>query len=276
MILLEKQYYDNVHNYLMEVSINKLFARAVLEKRVNGSVFVDNADNPKTFYVIHPYGMSLLFGRYDNSEFNTTFKQYALNENKLRDKFEWMQVFPETWDVVLKKLFEGHIIKSNDNIKKKESGIIELNTRVNFKFDKNKYFKCKSEIDTKNYRIVRTDKKIFHEMKGKVIPSAFWDNAKDFINNGIGFSLYSENQLVSTTYSSYIHDQMLEIGIETVEKFRGKGFAKIICSRLIDYCLENNYEPIWSCSLENTGSYKLALSLGFEPTIKIPYYRLSN
>jgi hypothetical protein len=276
MILLEVHDYDIVNKSLMEVSINNLFARAVVEKKVHGSVFVDNINKPKTFYVIHPYGMSLLFGQSDNVEFNTYFREYALNIKRQRTKFEWMQAFPRTWDTVLKKLFEDNIINSIDNISKKESGIIELNTRVNFKFDKNKYLKCKNQTDATNIRIVRTDKTIFQEMKGKVVPFAFWDNADDFIHNGVGYSLYIETQLVSTAYSAFIHDRMLEIGIETVEHFRGKGFAKIACSRLIDYCLENDYEPIWSCSLENTGSYKTALSLGFEPTIKIPYYRLSN
>lgn len=35
-------------------------------------------------------------------------------------------------------------------------------------------------------------------------------------------------------------------------------------------------EPIWSCRLENTGSYKLAQKIGFLPTAEIPYYRLSK
>lgn len=276
MILLEKNNYDIVYKSLMEVSINNLFARAVVEKKVRGSVYVNNPEKPETFYVIHPYGMSLLFGKSDNAEFNSRFRDYALNIEKQRTKFEYMQAFPRTWDNVLKTLFEGNIINSVDNIDKKESGIIELNTRVNFKFNKNKYLNGKSQIDTTNFRIVRTDESIFQEMKGKVVPSAFWDNADDFVRNGAGFSLYLGNQLVSTAYSAFIHDRKLELGIETVEKFRGKGFARIVCSRLIDYCLENDYEPIWSCSLENTGSYKTALSTGFEPILKFPYYRLSN
>jgi RimJ/RimL family protein N-acetyltransferase len=71
-------------------------------------------------------------------------------------------------------------------------------------------------------------------------------------------------------------DNMLELGMETVPKFRGKGFAQHTCSQLIDYCLDNDYEPIWACRLENIGSVRLAEKLGFKSTIQIPYYRLSD
>jgi hypothetical protein len=54
------------------------------------------------------------------------------------------------------------------------------------------------------------------------------------------------------------------------------GFAEYTCSALIDYCIENNYEPVWACHLENIGSYKLAQKIGFTPSALIPYYRLSK
>jgi len=66
------------------------------------------------------------------------------------------------------------------------------------------------------------------------------------------------------------------LGIETIPVFRRKGFAQLTCSALIDYCIENNYEPVWACKLENISSCKLAEKLGFETCKRIPYYRLSK
>ena len=43
---------------------------------------------------------------------------------------------------------------------------------------------------------------------------------------------------------------------------------------LIDYCIENNYMPIWSCQLANISSQKLALKLCFEENLKYPNYQL--
>ena len=273
MILLEKNAYDKVLEPLKKVSINNLFARTVVEKHLQGKIFVDNVNSPTTFYIVHPYGMSLLFGNPDNYEFNCQFREYALNKDKSRNKYEWMQVFPDSWDDKLKDLFGSDLIKYSDN-SNNEKDKVELNGRANFKFNPDAYFAFKQSNPKINYKIVRTDKEIFNQMKGTVVPMFFWDNAEDFCNYGIGFSLFYDNKLTSTAYSAYIHDNYLELGIETVEEFRGKGLAQYACSALIDYCLQNNLEPVWSCRFENTASYKLAEKLGFMPTTIKSYYKL--
>ena len=276
MILLERDKYHKLIEPLSRVTINNLFARSVVENYVTGKVYVDNLNKPSTFYVVHPYGISLLFGKYDNVDFNNSLKDYALNTYKIRDKYEWMQASPSNWDIVLNELFKDCMIKSSDNTNDKEKNKIELNTRVNFKFNIAKYFDFKKKNIRADLKIIRTDKQIFMDMKGSVIPLLFWDSAEDFSDKGIGFSLFHNNELATTAYSAFILDDKLEIGIETIEKFRGKGFAQYACSMLIDYCFDNKYEPIWSCKLENIGSNKLAQKLGFEPTLKIPFYRLNK
>jgi len=276
MKLLDKALYDKLIQPLRQVTINNLFARSVVEKRISGKVYVDQTENPTTFYVVHPYGMSLLFGDFNNQEFNHRFRDYALNLGKERDKHEWMQVYPDDWNSVLSQLLDGYLIKSGENHQNKDTGIVELNTRVNFKFNQEKYLSARPKALPHRTRIVRTDKNIYAEMTGSVIPSYFWDNADDFVNNGMGFSLYDGDKLATTAYSAFIHDNKLELGIETLPEFRGKGFARLTCAALIDYCLENHFEPVWACRLENTGSYLLAQKLGFEPYTEIPYYRLSR
>lgn len=276
MMLLDKSAYSKVINPLNKVNINSLFARSVVFHHVSGKIYVDDPDAPKTFYVIHPYGMSLLFGDCKNSKFNEEFRNYALNTNKSRSNFEWMQTFPREWDTVLNSLFYNCCVKSSENNEGKETGIIEVNTRVNFRFNKKKYLDFRNKTNLSDYQIVRTDSKIFREMKGTVVPMYFWNNEVDFCTKGIGYSLYYHNQLASTAFSAYVHENQLELGIETVYEFRNMGFAQIVCSAFIDYCIENNLEPVWSCRLENKASYHLAQRIGFEPSLEIPYYRLSK
>jgi GNAT superfamily N-acetyltransferase len=273
MYLLDKADFSKAIGSLRTVAINTLFARFVIERKVSGKIYVDDLNNPATYYVIHPYGMSLLFGDCKNETFNNAFAEYALNKNKPRNAFEWMQAFPYEWNDKLAMLFGDNLVGSKTNTN--ESGVIELNTRVNFKFVLEKYLN--REIKTmSNIEIIRTNEKTFNSMNGTVVPKHFWDNSDDFANNGIGFSLFCNKQLAATAYSAYRHEDKLELGIETVAEFRKQGFAEMVCSALIDYCIENKYEPVWACRLENTGSYILAQKLGFEPTIKIPYYRLSK
>jgi hypothetical protein len=276
MIELAPDRYKLLVEPLKKVTINNLFARSVVEKHVTGRVFVDNIQNPKIFYVIHPYGISLLFGDFSNPDFNNDFIDYALNKSNFRIRFEWLQTYPRDWDSVICDLLKNKLIKQSDNTKSLEKGIVELNTRVNFKFSKDKYFQTNRNLGNQNYLIIQTGFDEFAGMIGSVIPQYFWNNANDFIKNGVGFSLIDNGSIASTAYSAFVHDDKLEIGIETVEQYRGKGYAEKTCARLIDYCIKRNLEPIWSCKLENQPSFKLAQKLGFEPTIMIPFYRLSK
>ncbi|MFA9378034.1 MAG: GNAT family N-acetyltransferase [Lachnotalea sp.] len=97
------------------------------------------------------------------------------------------------------------------------------------------------------------------------------------MKNAIGYTVVKEdNILISTAFAAFVDEKRLEIGIETNEEFRGSGFATLVCSRLIDYCIAKGYEPVWSCNGANMGSRKLANKLGFEELKKVPYYRLPN
>lgn len=273
---LSKEDYPKVIDVLKKVKINNLFARAVVENHVSGKVYVNDKNYPTTFYVVHPYGMSLLFGKYDNQKFNQAFKEYALNKKNIRDSYEWMQTYPKQWNLVLEGLFEDSLVKSSENELNHTKNIIEQNTRVNFKFDLKKYRELKKDIKAPQTVAKRTGRKEFENMQGTVIPLNFWNNSNDFYENAIGYSAYYNNELACTAYASFIIDNFLELGIETIPKFRGKGLARYTCSKLIDYCIENAYEPVWACRLDNIGSYKLAQKLGFDDVLQIPYYRLSN
>jgi RimJ/RimL family protein N-acetyltransferase len=259
-----------------EVQINNYFARSVIEKHVTGRIYVDNLMDPKTFYVLHPYGISLLFGDHGNQHFNQQFKTYALNLNGGRSNHEWMQTYPRDWDLVLEELFGELVIKAAINVENKTTGIIELNSRANFRFNRERYLQRKKPALGEGDRMEETNAAYFEQMSGSVIPQKFWDSAHDFVERGKGFTLLHNNRIASTAYAAFVHEGILEIGIETVDGFRGQGFAERTCSALIDYCLERELTPVWSCRLENKASYQLAQKLGFEPTLKLPFYRLSN
>lgn len=272
MILLNKNEYQLATAALNRVTFNNLFARFVLEQQINGTVYVDNTEHPETFYISHPYGMSLLFGKTDNDTFNAKFRDYAFNTFNVRTNYEWLQVFPSAWDETCIGLFGDKLVNSKDSTD--DPTKIEVHTRVNFKFNKEKYLDFKSKRISKVVQIVRTDAAIFENMPGSVVPKFFWKDPEHFGDSGVGFSLMVEGKVASTAYSAFILDDKLEIGIETIAETRGKGFARAVCSALIDYCIENNYEPVWACRLENTASYYLAQKLGFETTVYLPFYRL--
>ncbi|MBA4853810.1 GNAT family N-acetyltransferase [Emticicia sp. BO119] len=274
MILLNTDHYYKAEPYLKALPFNKLFAQAVIDKRVAGRVYADEKENPETFYIIHSYGMSLLMGNTTNEAFNTAFKAYALNTHDKRNNHEWVQIYPAEWEAVLKDLFQDKLIDSAVNIRQLTKGVVERNTRVNFRFNHEKYSGINQPDANSKIKIIQHTQQAYNQMTGSVVPRYFWDSADDFKQNGIAYCLYYEQQLAATAFSSFVEGNQLELGIETVPQFRGKGLAQKVCAALIDYCLANNLEPIWACRLENTGSYVLAQKLGFEPALLLPYYRI--
>jgi GNAT superfamily N-acetyltransferase len=274
MELLDASRYFKAMESLNHVLVNNLFARSVIEKHVTGKVYTDQADHPGSFYIVHPYGMSLLFGETGNDRFNYRLLDYLFNRNQERIKEEWLQAYPEAWNELLASLLGDELVPAGSNQAGNNGKRIELHTRVNFKFNPQQYHRFRQALNPGKYEIVRMDGDLFRRMKGSVVPQFFWDSAEDFLDHGIGFSLVIGGKPVSTAYSAYIIGNQLELGIETIPEYRGKGLALYTCSTLIEFCVNQGYEPVWSCRLENAGSYKLAQKLGFDPTITLPYYKL--
>lgn len=278
MILIDKRSYELLLPSLLKVEINHLFARAVLDQKMDGEVYVDDPTCPSTFFVKHAYGMSLLWGDTENESFNSALKSYLLNESGQRGGVEWMQVFPNDWNKKLIELLGAKLIlepDANQVLLDSDEKTVAKYTRVNFRFVQEKYapFRLKPGSE---FQLKKLENGLFEKMKGSVIPTRFWRNQIEFCERGAGFSVVLNGEPVSTAFSAFVHDQMLELGIETLPELHRRGLAPIACSALIDYCLENKLEPVWACRLENIGSFKLAEKLGFEVERMIPYYQLSN
>ena len=275
MFLLTPNKYNLAASELKEVTINNLFARAVVERHVDGKIYVDNLFSPNAFYVLHPCGMSLLYGAISDDFLKTYLKNYLLGRNGSRNTDESLQIFPTELEKRIDAVL-GTNMSINDLVVAKDHsgyGVIKYK-RINFKFNRYKFEQFLPTIDFDKYRFLEVDSSRYNEIKGSVVPSKFWNNASDFALYGLGFSLIYENQSVAVAFSSFVHEQLFELGIETKAEYRKRGFASIVSAKLITYCLANDLEPVWSCRLGNHGSYNLALKLGFEPIAYLPYYDL--
>jgi len=242
-----------VEEPLKRLGINTYFCQSVLAGHVGGEVFVDNLSQPSSVYILHSYGMSLVFGDCHNRPFNQELAKLLSS----RTKDEWLQVDPVGWDETLIPLLDGDRV--------------EPHIRQNFAFNINKYRQLNNRG---RFQIVKTSPEMFNQIDGHVVPRYFWKDANLFDAIGQAFSVLEGGQIVATAFTSYVHDGILEIGIETLADKRGHGYGTAACVALIDYCLEQGKEPVWTCRHENTSSLLLAQKLGFEPTIQLPNYHL--
>jgi RimJ/RimL family protein N-acetyltransferase len=275
MYTLPAEEYEKVKGPLSRVSINTLFVEAVICGDVPGTVYVDDIQNPSVFYIVHAYGMSLLFGDTDNEAFNTRLAAYLVNGDQARKTHEWMQVCPDAWTGRLEEMLGDNLNKKDEKDGDGDPAKVVEFTRVNFAFDPDQYREAVDKRERPEYEIIPTTPELYKTMEGSVIPRYFWKDAEQFIESGGGYTLICDGEAAATAFTAYRIGDQLEIGIETMEKYWGRGFAFWVCAALIDHCLENHLRPDWTCRLENTGSYILAQRLGFVPNRYLPYYRLA-
>ena len=260
MFELDKKNYERLLDSILQIPFNMLMARSVLSGHVNGKVFVDSCESPQSFYVIHPYGMTYLCGRSDNEDFNAALFDYFKGLSYPREKDEWIQAFPRDWDPVLSPLID--------------EGIAIMNTRINFKFDKEAFYRNYNPINQLPYDIISTPVELLFEINGTVVPKDYWNTPEQFQRMAKAYTFFIDGKSASTAFSSARHGDKLEIGIETSPIHQGKGLGYLACAKLIEYCLDNHLEPVWSCRLENIYSVKLAKKLGFVEALRMPYYHI--
>lgn len=251
MIRLKKESYSLVTPLLKRVEINSFFANNVAEGYSDGVVYVDNKQNPETAYIKHRCGMSLLFGNPDNQIFIDNIL------NKIANK-EGLQAYPKEIHKTIKSSPYYTSIKEY--------------VRLNLKFNREKF--NEESLDCGVLEVKRINDYSFSCFKGRVVPSAYFNNEEDFIKHGVCYGVVDNEEVVSWAVSSFRGENSLEIGVVTLEKCRGKNYAYRACSEFINYCLDRGIEPVWSCEELNIGSWNLAKKLGFEVELKTPIYSI--
>jgi len=258
MIELNSDRYELLHEYVMKVPFNMLMARSVICGHANGRIFVDSSKSLQSFYIVHSYGMTFLCGYSGNETFNKNLFEYF--SSCTRKKEEWLQAFPRDWDAVMARLVD-------------ERKAIQY-SRVNFKHDADIFYDILQQTNKSQYEIVSTPIDMLFEISGSVIPKDYIKTPIQFDGLTKGYTVIINGKPAATAFTSARHDDKLEIGIETVNEYRGKGLGYFACAKLIEYCIKNGIEPIWSCRHENTASVKLANKLGFIEALKMPYYHI--
>lgn len=91
----------------------------------------------------------------------------------------------------------------------------------------------------------------------------YWDSLDEFFLHGIGYCYLEDNTAVSLGYTSFISDSFYEIGVETLESCRKKGYAYRASRSVLNEVILRGKEPFWECSADNIASAKTAEKNGF-------------
>lgn len=91
----------------------------------------------------------------------------------------------------------------------------------------------------------------------------YWDSLDKFFLHGIGYCCLEDNMAVSLSYTSFISDSFHEIGVETLECYRKRGYAYSASCSVLDAVIAKGKVPFWECSADNIASAKTAEKHGF-------------
>ncbi|MCR6688370.1 GNAT family N-acetyltransferase [Cellulomonas sp.] len=251
---------------LEAVPINVGFARAVVEGTVAGELWADRQDHPRAFHAVHPYGMSLVWG-----ESVDEAADHVLARLRSRTAGEWLQVDPRSgvdWATAL------DAVPLTEHDEHADPGRVVAHTRVNFAFDRAAFTAARLGLTAPTGWHERPATAAEFTLPGAVVPSGFWPDAPAFLEHGGGWVVTSRETVGAIAFTSYRTADEVEIGIETAAAWRRRGLAAAAAAAMIEDLLARGLTPVWSCREDNVASLRLAIALGFRPTLRVPYLRI--
>lgn len=133
-----------------------------------------------------------------------------------------------------------------------------------YEFDR---IKLKHFIDgiPTDYELKRFDKKIYEEAMLEDWSKEFcetFESAEDYLENGFGYAVIYQNELVSGASSMTVYDGGIEVQIATKEEFQRRGLALPCAAALLEECMKRKLRPCWDAA--TLVSKYMALKLGYE------------
>lgn len=109
--------------------------------------------------------------------------------------------------------------------------------------------------------------RFFREATGAVQTDWVEEYFLEIAEKGYTFGVEEDGVLLSATDAPdmpFLGDQVQEIGIRTLPAARGKGYASQACAACARAMAEKGICPMWSTSVDNAASQRLAYRVGFE------------
>jgi GNAT superfamily N-acetyltransferase len=212
-----------------------------------GKAWVDNKDNP-TFGIAVVADFCYLLGSIEGYNGEVSIEELVekcKGKIIIADVSSWISFIESQYPNPLKR-FSRYSIKTEPNVFKKDT----LNEYIN-------------AIDSE-FNISRIDESLYP----KVLEDDFmadccsnYDSYEDFLNNGLGYAIVYNGEIIAGASSYTYCEGRIEITIGTKDEYRRKGLALAVASKLILACIERNIYPHWDAA--NLGSVALAEKLGY-------------
>ena len=263
---LEADEYQRVSPIFGELDYN-LEIKAIVEGTMSGRIYVDDAEKPSTAFIWNNYSKFFLAGYENNNMFNTSLNKLIVEE-----------IYPEATE---KKIW-GYVLHYHPDSWKNVVGVV-LRHKLPMKDYRRYYTPNQLKIDWRNEipkesSILRVDRNLLDRVDLKNISKVTdeinktWGSTDNFLRNGFGFCFLHGETIACWCLSENNSGNRCEIGIETDEEYRQKGFATLTASAFLEYCISKGIDPGWHCWDSNLPSVRLAEKIGFEKLLEYPVF----
>ena len=240
---------------------------SVIEGKIDGTIHADNDSNPCSVFITTPDGF-ILAGRPDDNSFNHDISSYfrtVITPRAMKAAVHSYEFFClSDWEKPLCEV----ILK--DYLPMKHS--------IHYYLLQTEHIDIPKYTVPENMKLERIDDRFllrsglgnFNEVSSRI---AEWGSNEGFIVNGFGFCLVEGNTIVSRCISDCVYGDYCEVGVGTDPAYRRKGYASIVVSAAIRYCIEHKITRIgWHASDTNPASQKTAERAGFRLVYDYPGY----
>ena len=220
---------------------NQVYPLSIAEGFQDGDIIADNEKDTHAVLFWHYCGFAYLTGTVTEAFLEKIYKDYFMRETTRR-----FVLITDDTNVI--RFFSG-----------KES--ILLDQRREYRFDRGQIIPdVNAETDLTIERINASN---IRAIKGRIIPAFSWADDASFLTKGFGYVAMDGDQFAAAAFSSAVSSKEVDIGIETNEKYRNRGLAKLLTRRMCQEIMEQGKTPVWAHSISNIGSMRTALSSGF-------------
>jgi GNAT superfamily N-acetyltransferase len=107
------------------------------------------------------------------------------------------------------------------------------------------------------------DPDLFPRIQDSTFYADMFGSSERALERGFGYCLIRGDEILCEAFAGTSHRGVIEIGVNTWEDHRQRGYATLTCAHVIHEAERRGYRTYWNCAVQNLASTTLARRLGF-------------